>query len=396
MATSILQRFLDADQWAEEDTMVGRLGMVMHAAFLFAGFQPYGAQPPSGYLLKQESPPVNKKGLATMSLCRWYTARELQAQRFAEAAVLMLSARGSDIALLAFLVMADGNVRKLYWEHLDRATVAPLLSAGAMADTEPRGSRICGELSDAVCWPLLVDLCHRNGVRLRSSMFSPDGVTGLLSMPDDIMVVILGKLTDGEDLARVVCTCQELKELVEGRDADAQLWKPLCEALDARRRRRTLSLWHDYYFPEDEARAALPLRLPEESWNRRTLSLWHDYYFPEDEVRAALPLRPPLRLPEESWKQKYVKTRPRPWDRICRLFLCDYFPAFSGKISWPPLFSWIADLLEPETVATRGEEYMYITGGHRSKREGKYCKKRKGHGAGVIHSPSSRNRWKHR
>jgi len=365
MATSILQRFLDADQWAAEDTMVGRLGMVMHAAFLFAGFQPYGAQPPSGYLLKQESPPVNKKGLATMSLCRWYTARELQAQRFAEAAVLMLSARGSDIALLAFLVTADGDVRKLYWEHLDRATVAPLLSAGAMADTEPRGSRICGELSDAVCWPLLVDLCHRNGVRLRSSMFSPDGVTGLLSMPDDIMVVeILGKLTNGEDLARVACTCRELKELVEGRDADAQLWKPLYEALDARRRRHTLSLWHDY-----------------------------DWFFPEDEARAALRLRPPLCM---SWKQKYVKARPRPWDRICRLFLCDYFPAFSGKISWPPLFSWIADPPEPETVATRGEEYMYTTGGHRSKREGKYCKKRKGHGAGVIHSPSSRNRWKHR
>ena len=145
---SILERFVDADQWEAED-IVGRLGMVAHAAFLFVGFQPYGARPPPGHHL------LKRAGQQAGSLClsRCYTAPQLAHREGAAAAALLVCARGSDVALLMFLTAGgDGDWWRgaPYLERLDAATVTPLLSR-SLADAEPRASRVCWALADGAC-----------------------------------------------------------------------------------------------------------------------------------------------------------------------------------------------------------------------------------------------------
>ncbi|XP_062201276.1 uncharacterized protein LOC133903830 [Phragmites australis] len=328
MAT-LLQKLVDADQWEAED-IVGRLGMVMHRAFLFIGFQPYGAQPPSGLLLKR----AGEAG--SLCLSRWYTVPQLAHRKGADAAVLMLCAQGSNIALLMFLT-TDCHLRSVYRERLDKATVTPLLSR-ALGATEPWVSRICWTLANGVCWDLLVGLCRRNGLPL----------TSFMSMPDDIKAEILKRLTDGEDLATVECTCRQLRRLVAERDGE--LWKPMYEALRVRRR-----------------------------WPWWRLSFLLDSESSDSETKEVL-----------SWKEKYVEARPRPWPRIRRRL-------FVAPILWTdfefscPLDGLQQDPQEQETVSTRGES----TRVHRQKVARDDCKKKR-HAAGAIHSPSSRYRWKHR
>ncbi|XP_062201326.1 uncharacterized protein LOC133903869 [Phragmites australis] len=333
MAT-LLQKFVDADQWEAED-IVGRLGMVMHGAFLFIGFQPYGAQPPSGHLLKR----AGEAG--SLCLSRWYTVPQLAHHKSADAAVLMLCAQGSNIALLMFLT-TDCHLRSVYRERLDKATITPLLSR-TLGDTEPWVSRIGWTLADGVCWGLLVELCRRNGLPL----------TSFMSMPDDIKTEILKRFTDDEDLARVECTCRQLRRLVAERDGE--LWKPMYEALGFRRRTRRLRL-----------------------------SFFLDFESSDSQSMEVL-----------SWREKYVEARQRPWARIWRRLFFDSFPVIA-PIGWTDFeFSCTLDGLqdppEQETVSTRGEGRRV----HRQKVARNDCKKKR-HAAGAIHSPSSRYRWKHR
>lgn len=73
---SLLKKFVDRKQWEAED-IVGRLGMVLHGAFLFAGFQPYDDAwplPSSGHRLKQSA---DKAAGNWLCLSRRYTAPEL-------------------------------------------------------------------------------------------------------------------------------------------------------------------------------------------------------------------------------------------------------------------------------------------------------------------------------
>jgi hypothetical protein len=53
-----------------------------------------------------------------------------------------------------------------------------------------------------------------------------------MSLPDDLKVLILKKLTDCKDLARVECVSAELRHFVA--EGDGELWKPLFEALPKR------------------------------------------------------------------------------------------------------------------------------------------------------------------
>jgi hypothetical protein len=244
---SHLQHYVDADQWEAED-VVGRLGMVAHAAFLFAGIVPYGAQPPSGYPLKQRQPAGESKGSRCLS--RLYTAPQLAHREDADAAALLLVAQGSHVALLVYLT-TDDDARSPYREHLDVAALTPLLSR-ALDDTEPRGSRACRSLGNGVCWGFLHELCRRNGLPL----------TGFTSVPDDVKAEILMRVTDGADLARVECASQKLRSLV----ADRGLWKPLCES------------WNTLYEP---------------------LGKLHVFEATVDAAGSKL----------VSWKEKYVKTR---------------------------------------------------------------------------------------
>nr|TKV94491.1 hypothetical protein SEVIR_9G298900v2 [Setaria viridis] len=196
MAT-FLHKFVDAEQWEAEDD-VGRLGLVAHAAFLHAGFLPYGAKPRSGQLRKQ----AGDTGSSSF-LSRRYTAPELAHHDSAETAVLMLcKGEGGDFALFMYLT-TDRDMRRTY-RHLD--------------DTDPWGSRFCRWLADGACWGLLVELCRRNGLPL----------TVFTSLPEDVVVEILKRVGDGEALARAACASRLLRRLVAA--YDVELWKPLYEA----------------------------------------------------------------------------------------------------------------------------------------------------------------------
>ncbi|CAD6212316.1 unnamed protein product [Miscanthus lutarioriparius] len=347
---SLLKKIVDAEQWDAED-IAGRLGMVLHAAFLFAGFQPYGALPRSGHLLKKQS---RKKG-SSLCLSRQYTAPDLAHRDGADAAVLMLCVQGSDVALLVFLVTTDGDdtPENAYLERLDLGTVRPLLSR-SLCGVEPWASRICKSLADGVCWGLLHELCSRNGLPL----------SGFESLPDDLKGAVLEKLTDGKDLARVECVSSHLRLLVAERDH--KLWKTLYKALPARQRRGRWRLW---WFFHDDAESS-----DEEQETLSVGSSWKDMY-----VEARRRPYYPLLFRPRSWYFDSVDPDPI---RIIRR---------RGLLSWPVDYWVIQDPPEEEkTVPPRVDR----SGGRRRKlARNDY---NKWHGGGAIHSPSSRYRWKHR
>ncbi|KAJ1284305.1 hypothetical protein BS78_03G194300 [Paspalum vaginatum] len=330
MATTILQKFLQADQWMAEG-IIGRLAMVMHAAFLFAGFQPYGAQPPRGHHL------LKRAGEEAGSLClsRRYTAPQLARREGADAVVLMVCARGRDVALLMFPTAGRGDSRSAYLERLDAGTVAPLLSR-ALGDTEPWGSRICCALANGACWRFLAELCGRNGVPL----------PGFMSLPDDIKVEVLKRLT-GKDLARVELTCRQIRRLVAERDGE--LWKPLYEGVRPRKRKGILWILLGW---DSECSDSEP-----------------------EEVEVLL-----------SWKEKFVEARPRSLTAMWRRMFLHFFPVSASPPICPPPE-------EEAAVSARGES---TGGGHRRKVPRNDHKKWHRPGIGAIHSPSSRYRWKHR
>ncbi|CAL4932761.1 unnamed protein product [Urochloa decumbens] len=120
MAT-LLKKFVNPDEWEAEDH-VGRLGLIAHAAFLHAGFLPYGAKPRSGQLLKQAGNTDTGTG-SSVVLSRRYTVPELARREGSDAAVLMLcKGDGGDFALLIYLT-TDRDMRRAY-RHADLVMAA--------------------------------------------------------------------------------------------------------------------------------------------------------------------------------------------------------------------------------------------------------------------------------
>jgi hypothetical protein len=338
MAT-LLKKFVDAAQWNAED-VAGRLGIVLHAAFLFAGFQPYGRQPRSGHLRKEQS----RKTGGSACLCRMYTAPHLAQREGADAAVLMLCVQGSDAALLVFITSdGDDTPENAYLERLDLKIVRPLLSR-SLGGVEPWASRICKSLADGLCWCFLDKLCRRNGLAL----------SGFSSLHDDLRAVVLEKLTDGKDLARVECVSSQLRLLVAERGQE--LWRTLYKALPS---------WQ-----------CLPSRYR---------------YLPKSESPDAE--AETLNI-ASIWKHKYAQARRRPDPTFRNLlwhfdFDDDYIQLFCHVR--PSIgYCFVQDPSEkgiPPRVDRSG-------GGHR--RRLARDDRKKWHGGGAINSPSSRYRWKHR
>ncbi|KAF8696900.1 hypothetical protein HU200_036542 [Digitaria exilis] len=343
---AILHNFVDAEQW-EAENIVGRLGLITHASFLLAGFQTYGARPPSGHLLLRRA---GEAPTGSLCLSRCYTAPQLAHRYGAAAAALVVCAQGSEIALLMFLTAGGDWTSGAYLERLTAATVEPLLSRARLGEAEPWASRICRALADGACWGLLRELCHGNGLAL----------TSLVPLPDDVVVEILRRLPDAEDLARVECAGRDLRRVVAERDGE--LWKPMYEAMREHHR-----LWRRSWLPW----FLLGLERPAES--------------------------EPEEVELRSWKEKFVKARPR---RLGRIFLPRMFEPLLLRNPWmelpsPSLGWWLQDPPEQDTDSTKGES----TGGRRRnvpRTRDSHKNKWRGAGTGAIHSPSSRYRWKHR
>ncbi|KAL6641588.1 hypothetical protein ACP70R_019769 [Stipagrostis hirtigluma subsp. patula] len=363
-----IRRFVDDHQWQAED-LAGRLGIVGHAAFLRGGFVPYGAEPRSGHLLRQ----VDVIGPSSPSLHRqYYTAPQLVARREddgpAESVVQEVRAVGAHrgrrggVAFQACILTRDGDPRLLCMVLLGEDTLAPVLYGGVdeaarALGTDTAGAWLWRLLTDRVCGVLLLDLCRRNDLP----------VTSFASLPDDVRAEILKRLTDGEDLARVECTSRQLRRLVVERDVE--LWKPLYEDLQARQSRRW---WWRPVVPDGADSSGEGVV----SWKAR-------YVKAKQRLRLGMLfssfdddwLVPPLPRAEET----RVASLRVP---LSTTFVVPVFPTDEWQ---PPARS-----PEPETVS-RGKGAA-----GRRRKVARNDDKRKPHGAGAVHSPSSRYRWKHR
>jgi hypothetical protein len=208
----------------EPGDVVSRLGQFMHAAFLHAGLVPYGAAlPPSGHLLNQ-----SRESGSYICLSRRYTAPQLAGRKDADAAVLMLcAAKDRRSVVLVIFLTTDHDPKSGYRERLNATTVARFLDA----EERPKRSRICASsLGNAVCWGFLDELCRRNGL---------PRPTGFMSLPDDAKVEILMRLRSGEDLARVECTCRDLRSVVGAHDGD--LWRHMMSSREAPPRKEPMN-----------------------------------------------------------------------------------------------------------------------------------------------------------
>jgi hypothetical protein len=398
MGTVPLRRLVGDDHWEAED-LAGRLSIVAHAAFLRAGFVPYGDEPSSGALLKQ----VDEIGPSAPRLSRRYTVAELAARsERADAAALEVRAQGNGgVAFQAYLLTRDGELRCLCEAVLDEDTLAPLLAcrvADAARALETADMSLWRPLVDWVFPVLLLELCRRNDLP----------VTGFASLPDDIKAEILKRLNDGKDLARVECTSKQLRRLV----TDCELWKGMCEALgllplevqssdssdglgswkqrymEARRRPRCprlfSSLWDLY--DEDEGWFAQSMRQMEAPLQRVVFGSY-------DDDEGWLPRRRREREANDLVRRRLrVFDIPSPW--VHENFIVQPTSESTGFVHLP--FVEPEDPLAPPpepVVAARGTNAGRRRR-HRNRPRNDYQKKR--HGAGAIHSPSSRYKWKHR
>ncbi|CAL4932735.1 unnamed protein product [Urochloa decumbens] len=367
MATTVLHKSCKAED------VVHRLGQVMHAAFLHAGFVPYGPNPPSGHLFKQSC------GASGTSIClsRLYTAPQLAHRKDAEAAVLMLcTAQGSgdnddDIALVIFLT-ADHDPRSSYREILDAATLEPLISL-----TEAERSRIRASLGNVLCWGFLHELCRRNGLPL----------SGFASLPDFAKVEILKRLRSGEDLASVECTCRDLRRVVAARDGE--LWRHMASHEAPA---NTVPMDYEHIVRYVDWKAMYD----------DLLGRWidHDEYEALRRCASRCEWRPFVPVDVKSfeglvrWKEEYLRARNRLWAGSRVPFRWTTLLS-APKVSWR-----LRDLHHPQRLEPQDDDETRRSTSHRRNIQNvprkDYSNKRDHNPSGAIHSPSSRNRWKHR
>lgn len=205
-----LHKVIDAGRW-DAEAPLGRLVVIAHAAFLDEGFVPCATPP--------KRPLPEQVGATASALSLRYTIPELvrrtRAAAGAEAAVLRLCAHGKFVILYGYLD-SDGNRPATRWACVDTLFIAPLLSgdldatAHALA-SDALGIRLWKALAGGLSRRLFVDICGKNIKRLPPRF---------MSLPNDLQAAILSRLV-GEDLAKVECTCTELRDLVAGRE----LWK---------------------------------------------------------------------------------------------------------------------------------------------------------------------------
>nr|CAB3461690.1 unnamed protein product [Digitaria exilis] len=216
---SPLHSAITAGQW-DAERLLGRLIVLVHAAFLDAGFVPLARDPCPAKVPR-------KAGRTASALSLRYGAPQLLHRHDAEAVVLGLLVHGSRHLIL--YVKCDPWPVERCVVLVDALAAAPLLSGGldATARALRRDARLAAlwrRLSDDLCRRALVVMCRRGGVALEGPTF--------MSLPGDAKAAVLSRLATGADLASVELVCTALRRLVAERDR--QLWKPRYDALARR------------------------------------------------------------------------------------------------------------------------------------------------------------------
>ncbi|CAL4929934.1 unnamed protein product [Urochloa decumbens] len=192
-----------------EGTAAGRLVAALHAALLEIGF--LAPNPMGSHLsLPQDWPSVASKPLAIK-----YTIPELlpilPAAEEGKVAVLNFSLMPNFLMVYGYVPGAQSEVRRLC---LELAMLEPLLylDSDQLSAVQEMGILdLWRVLKDEMCLPLMISLCQLNGLRLPPC---------LMALPAELKTKVLDFLP-GDDLARVECTCKEMRNLA----ADDSLWK---------------------------------------------------------------------------------------------------------------------------------------------------------------------------
>ncbi|RCV45802.1 hypothetical protein SETIT_9G482400v2 [Setaria italica] len=192
-----------------EGTAGGRLVAALHAALLEFGFHitnPMGSR----LSLPPDWPPVASKPLAIK-----YTIPELSPMLHVaeegKVAVLNFSLMPNFVIVYGYVPGAQSEVRRLCLE-LPRLEPLLYLDSDQLSAVQERGILdLWTVLKDEMCLPLMISLCQLNGLRLPPC---------LMALPADLKSKVLD-LLPGDDLARVECTCKEMRNLA----ADDSLWK---------------------------------------------------------------------------------------------------------------------------------------------------------------------------
>ncbi|TVU19028.1 hypothetical protein EJB05_35153, partial [Eragrostis curvula] len=375
---SPLHRVIDAGRWDTERPL-GRLFVVVHAAFLDAGFVLLPSHPSD-----KRRPIPREAGRTASALSLRYTVPELLRRRRGAQAAVVLRQQVCGRKIILYVQRGDTRPLASSWVAVDVFAAVALVSGGL--DVTARALRRDARLAvlwrwirDALCRRALVDLCRSNGVALEPTF---------VSLPGDVMAAILARLADGADLARVVGTCAALRQLVA--EHDREFWKPMYDALPPAAS----------YTTPDGADAS-----PEEtSWKQRYLRARRRY---EAVVRTPLSLNErvgPTRRDSYFYRllsrylDKRLNRRPR------RLDSCnppevpaDPVPERPRRRRRTAGTGWRAAGIGrvPRSRGQDQEEWRHSADVPLAPSSSRFHEKHR-HGAGVVHAPSSRYRWKHR
>ncbi|KAI4979283.1 hypothetical protein ZWY2020_016036 [Hordeum vulgare] len=357
---SPLHGVVDGSQW-DAERLLGRLVIVVHAAFLESGF--IVARRHTGDLSSTCRLPAEVGAMAS-TLCLEYAAPPLLRRHDMDGAALRVCTNGRHVIFYLQLQVCSLPIQT-YWVCLDALSVAPLLSGG-LDDTGRKllgsyGSRtatLWRSVSDGFCRRIFSDLCREHGARAPS----------LMSLPCDAMTAILERLADGKDLVSVESTCTELRRFVG--DRDRQLWLPRYKALPG----NTLwwSLLRDIDSDDD---------LPAASW--KEMFVWATR---QREHRLVLL---PTRSRGSSWCSFFGRRVDDDGEEADLVEL----PVDAASCFGETMTETEGDGGENTTGRRHGHGKAPVIGGHEKQKQ---QSRRTRTGTGAIHSPSSRYRWKHR
>jgi F-box protein 7 len=204
------KREMEAENaWSAEGTVIHRLVVALQAALIDVGFL---AANPSGSRLELLKAWASG---ASATLTVKYTLPELismlpEAEE-GRIVVLNYSLMSNFVTIYGSVPGAQSELRRLC---LGLPKLAPLLYLGSNAVgavEEKEILELWRVLKDELCLPLMISLCQLNRLSLPLC---------LMALPGDMKAKILESVP-GVDLAKVECTCKELKDLA----ADQNLWE---------------------------------------------------------------------------------------------------------------------------------------------------------------------------
>ncbi|CAN6175232.1 unnamed protein product [Urochloa humidicola] len=364
---SPLRKVTDATRWDAED-IFGRLCILAHAAFLYAGFHPIAAPAATPW-----------------SLSRSYSVLSAHHQNAAASVVLRLyrrwGRRGRTHMALRAYVMANGGGRYMarrQWLVPEGAVLETVLSGGledtarALRAPGSDGEQLWKLLSDGICRGLFQYTCGANGVPVPVCPVIPN----FTSLPGDMKMAILEKLDDDKDVAMAECASKELRDLVASHDS--VLWKAKYEAICPYDYCMYLILladedtplirWKERYV---KARARHSKSCPFRPFKRREQS----------------EMNPMLHIPSTTIRETMLLLGmiPKPRRRICKVVVQEpRKPTTDDTVSIVALRRAVVEENRRRRSAGRTSTMV-------SKRS-----YRKEHQTGAVHSPSLRNHWKHR